>query len=406
MKNACVAGSLTYKNSKDKSMKTNVKNVFNEKTAEGAIAARLTPFQQLRRSVMTCMLWEDSAYESGAAIADRIAALVPQVPAHQVAGLALAARVEMKLRHIPLFLCVEMLKHEKHKGFVADTLSAVIQRPDEMAEFLALYSKGRTGPKTLDKLAAQAKKGLARAFNKFDEYQLAKYNQKNVIKLRDVLFLCHACPKDELQRGVWRRLIEDNLKTPDTWEVELSASPDKKLSWTRLLLEGKLGALALLRNLRNIQAAGVPHEIVVNAIQNMKVDRVLPFRFLTAAKYSPTLEPYLEEAMFSCLRGQDKLPGHTALVLDNSGSMNTSVSANSELSRRDAAGALGILLREVCERVTVISFGDRPVVLASRRGFALRDAIRQARLNRLEMLRQERISEQRYFRNRGLSRRP
>lgn len=35
-----------------------------------------------------------------------------------------------------------------------------------------------------------------------------------------------------------------------------------------------------------------------------------------------------------------------------------------------------------------------------------RDALRQARLTRLEMLRQERISEQRYFRNRGLSRRP
>jgi hypothetical protein len=366
-------------------MKTNVKNVFNEKTAEGAAAARLTPFQQLRRSVMTCMLWEDSAYESGASIADRIAALVPQVPAHQVAGLALAARVEMKLRHIPLFLCVEMLKHDKHKGFVADTLSAVIQRPDEMAEFLALYSKGRTGPKTLDKLANQAKKGLARAFNKFDEYQLAKYNQKNAIKLRDVLFLCHACPKDELQRGVWRRLIEDNLKTPDTWEVELSASPDKCGSWTRLLLEGKLGALALLRNLRNMTDAKVPEETIIKALRAVNVERALPFRFITAARYAPGLEPYLEEAMLRCLAAQEKLPGKTVLVVDVSGSMASggTVSKHSELSRLDAACGLAMLIREVCEQPIIFATAgsDHRRIHATarvpaRRGFALADLIR------------------------------
>ena len=82
-----------------------------------------------------------------------------------------------------------------------------------------------------------------RAFRKFNEYQLAKYNQDRAIKLRDVLFMVHAKPKNRAQGKLWKRLVEGELKVPDTWEVALSASQgeDKKKVWTRLLKEGKLG---------------------------------------------------------------------------------------------------------------------------------------------------------------------
>ena len=45
----------------------------NVRTYEGAPAyPHLTDLQQLRRSVLACLLWEDSFYESGQSIADRI----------------------------------------------------------------------------------------------------------------------------------------------------------------------------------------------------------------------------------------------------------------------------------------------------------------------------------------------
>src|ERR1700760_1575715 len=211
------------------------------RTHEGAPAAAVTPEQALRRSVLACMLWENEFYESGVAIADRIATLVPQVAAGRVAALAIEARTAMKLRHVPLLLVREMARHTTHRALVAETLAAVIQRADELAEFLAIYwaqggvrDNGRKAP-----LSAQVKKGLAAAFSKFDEYALAKYDRANAVRLRDVLFLCHAKPVDAAQAELWKRLIAGELATPDTWEVALSAGAESKLeSWTRLLAPG------------------------------------------------------------------------------------------------------------------------------------------------------------------------
>ena len=62
------------------------------RTHEGARAAVITAEQALRRSVLSCMLWEDEFYEDGVQIAGRIHELVPQVDAAQVAELAVEAR--------------------------------------------------------------------------------------------------------------------------------------------------------------------------------------------------------------------------------------------------------------------------------------------------------------------------
>src|SRR5215813_2759648 len=108
-------------------------------THEGARARRFTPEMELRRTLMNCLLWEDQFYEDGVAIADRIKALVPMVEAETVAGLAIQAREQMKLRHAPLLVVREMARHETHRRLVADMLASVIQRPDEMTELLAIY---------------------------------------------------------------------------------------------------------------------------------------------------------------------------------------------------------------------------------------------------------------------------
>jgi len=345
------------------------------RTHEGAPARHLSNELQLRRSVLACLLWENQFYEDGVEIAGRIAELVPKVEAERVAALAVEAREQMKLRHAPLLLVREMARHKTHRGLVAETLERVIQRADELCEFVAIYWKDGRVP-----LSGQVKKGLAAAFPKFDEYQLAKYDRGGPIKLRDVLFLCHAKPRDDAQAGVWKKLIWGRLAVPDTWEVALSAAgagngASKTEAWTRLVAENKLGALALLRNLRNLREAGVDEELVLSALEAMNTQRVLPFRFLAAARHAPQWEPALEAAMLKCVTSQPKLAGKTALLIDISGSMTARLSGRSEMLRTDAAYGLAVLLREIGEHVAVYSFSDNLAEVPARRGFALRDAI-------------------------------
>jgi len=340
------------------------------KTHEGGPAKTISPALQLQRSVMACLLWEDQFYEDGVEIAGRIQELVPKVKPAVVADLAVEARGKMKLRHAPLLLVREMARQKEHRALVAQTLASVIQRADELAEFVAIYWKDGKAP-----LSAQVKKGLAQAFCKFNEYQLAKYARSGPIRLRDVLFLCHAKPHDAEQAALWKRLIEGKLETPDTWEVALSSGADKREAWERLLRERKLGALALLRNLRNMKQADVSEELVVEALEAMSASRVLPFRFLAAARYAPQWEEPLERAMLSSLAGQQKLPGRTVLLVDVSGSMTYALSNRSEMLRTDAAYGLAILLREICEKAAVFTFSDDLAEVPPRRGFALRDAL-------------------------------
>lgn len=351
-------------------MKTNVKNTPKNFTHEGAVASNINAKQELKRTVMACMLWENSFYESGVSVADRIKDLVAKVPGEVAMEFAIEAREKMKLRHTPLFIARCMAQNAHQKAFVCDTLTRIIQRADELSEFLAIYWKEGKVP-----IAKQVKKGLAQAFTKFDEYALAKYNRDGAVKLKDVLFMVHAKPLTDAQEALWKRLIADELKTPDTWEVELSASTDKKASWTRLLSEKKLGAMALLRNLRNMETAKVDEKLIRGALTNIKAERVLPFRFISAARHAPKYESELETGMFACLDKHEKLTGKTLILLDVSGSMSSTVSGKSEISRLDAACGVAMLLREICPTVEIHTFSNKTVSVPPRRGFALADAV-------------------------------
>lgn len=355
------------------------------RTHEGAPAVTLSPEAALRRTVLTALLWEDQFYENGVTVAERVAVLVPQVDAAAVAALAIEARERMHLRHMPLLLVREMARYASHHALVAETLARVIRRADELAEFVAIYWKDGKQP-----LSAQVKKGLAAAFLKFDAYQLAKYDRATPVRLRDVLFLCHARPRDLAQEVLWKQLAENTLPTPDTWEVRLSAAePEQKgvpLSheakrerWESLLRENRLGALALLRNLRNMRQASVDPELVRAALAKARTDRVLPFRFIAAAREvprgAPSWEEWIEDAMLAHLAGQTPLRGRTVLLVDVSGSMDARLSHRSSMLRVDAAAGLAVLLREVAEECAVYTFSERLVAVPFRRGFALRDAI-------------------------------
>src|SRR5580704_4654799 len=298
-------------------------------THEGARGRRFTPEMELKRALMNCLLWEDQFYEDGVAIADRFKALVPQVEPARAAALAIEAREQMKLRHAPLLVVREMARLATHRGRVADTLVRVIQRPDEMTELLAIYWADALGPMQQRKrqpISAQIKKGLARAVTKFDAYQLAKYDRDGAVRIRDVLFLVHAKPKDAEQEKVWKQLVEGELSAPDTWEVSLSTGGDKRETFERLIAEKKLGGLALLRNLRLMQKAEVPRSVIAGALAGMRVDRILPYRFITAARHAPDFEPELEAAMLKSITDHVRLKGRTRLLIDVSGSMDAALS--------------------------------------------------------------------------------
>ncbi|HEX2113761.1 MAG TPA: TROVE domain-containing protein, partial [Alphaproteobacteria bacterium] len=275
-----------------------------------------------------------------------------------------------------LLIAREMARLESHKGLVAGVLAEIVQRPDELAEFLAIYWKDTPDQRKREKLSAQVKKGLARAFAKFDAYQLAKWNRDgNAVALRDVLFLVHAKPKDDGQAAVWKQLADGTLDAPDTWEVALSAGADKKATFERLLAENKLGAMALLANLRGMLAAGVDLALIRAGLARMKTERIFPYRFITAARHAPSLEPELEAAMFRSLDAYAKLPGKTLLLIDVSGSMGARMAGKSQATRLEAACGLAVLAREMCESVEMYTFSNTTVQVPKRRGFALRDAI-------------------------------
>src|SRR5262245_16342092 len=110
-------------------MRSNVKNA-RAFTHEGAPTVPATVVQQLRRAVMACMLFEATFYESGNRHAERVAELCKQVSFADLAQAAIDAREQFKLRHAPLLLVREAIRHHRGRQ-VGDLIERVIQRPDE-----------------------------------------------------------------------------------------------------------------------------------------------------------------------------------------------------------------------------------------------------------------------------------
>lgn len=349
----------------------------NHSTHGGAPAQFVSPEQQLRRLVMASMLWEDQFYLDGKSSADLIGETIKRVPAERVGEIAIEAREQQHLRHMPLLLVAHLAAAQPGGTWLKHTIARVVKRADELAELIAIYAQ-MTGqsPKALGPLPGQLKKGLALAFRKFDAYQLAKYDRPGAITLTDVARLVHP-PHTDAIAG----LVKGTLPSPDTWEVALSGGADKKEAFTRLLQEGKLGYLALLRNLRNMTDAKVDRLLIQDAILARKgAGNVLPFRFVAAARACPSLEPALDQALINSIADAPKLPGRTAVMVDVSGSMDVALSSRSDLTRADAAAALASVLS--CEDLRVFTFSNHLVEVPARRGMAGVDAVLRSQPHR------------------------
>ena len=328
-------------------------------------------------------------YESGNKRLERILELIAQNDALFVAKLAVYARTQMHLRSVPLVLVVELAKLHSGDNLVSRTVSLVVERADEITELLAYYSLSnkRTGTKKLGRLSKQLQKGLAMAFNNFDEYQFAKYNRATDVKLRDALFLVHPRSKDETQKVLFDKIAADTLATPYTWETELSALGQQsfeteeakavsvRAKWEELIESGRLGYMALMSNLRNIIQAevSVGHMKQVctllsdaRAVQQAKQ---LPFRYLAAYRevlllksgYTAMVLDALEQAVQVSVMNMKGFNEDVRVVVacDVSGSMQSAISARSKIQNYDIGLMLGMLLQHRCQNVVTGMFGDK-----------------------------------------------
>ena len=167
--------------------KKSVSVVERERTEnhEGGEMFKTSPEMDLYSAVVTCIM-SDKFYEGDADRQKRIKNLIKKVDPLFVAKLAIYAREKMYLRSIPLVLCCELAKIHKGDSLVSKMVSRIIQRPDELTEILACYVMANGRDKTSDikklkSLSNQIRIGIASAFNKFNEYQFAKYNSDNEI---------------------------------------------------------------------------------------------------------------------------------------------------------------------------------------------------------------------------------
>lgn len=347
----------------------------------GAKAAKQSNIALLRRAVLANLLWEDVAYMDGESVAAEIKRLIPLCAPEDVANLTIEARKLQKLRHTPLFLAVEMCKHEAMKPYVTEVLPQIITRADMLTDFLSLYWFDGKCP-----IANCAKKGLAQAFHNFKEYHFAKYDRDAAIKLRDVMFLVHPKPKSKAQESLFEKIASRTLTTPETWEVMLSAGKDKKETWEYLINESKIGGLAMLRNLRNMVNASVDRRIIKKGLENLHSSMLLPLNFLTAAKEVPLFKRDIEDAMLESYKHLPKLSGKTLFIVDVSGSMTASISSKSKFRRLDVASAMAMLACNQCEDFELVCTAgsdyrrqhSSSVIEYPQKGFGLIDQIQEA----------------------------
>lgn len=369
---------------------------------EGAAAYTLTPQLELYAAVATAAL-SDQFYEKANTRLARLRELVARCEPLFVARLAVYAREQMYLRSVPLVLAVELARLHRGDSLVSRLVARIVQRPDEITELLAFYAQAneRTGVKTLGRLSKQLQKGLALSFNRFDGYQLAKYDRAGAVRLRDALFLVHPAAKSVEQQALFDQLVAGTLPTPYTWETELSAlgqasyaTPDERTAafrakWEELIASGKLGYMALLRNLRNILEADVAAETMVEVCaaladrQAVARSKQLPFRFLAAYREVKALQgghvtavlTALEDAIAHSAANLRGFGADTRVVVacDVSGSMQQPVSQRSKVLLYDVGLVLGMLLQSRCQHVTAGMFGNTWKRLTLARGPVLRN---------------------------------
>ena len=344
---------------------------FNSKSAtiktvnmDGHAAYSMPEKEKLITQVLTSFFNESKFYGDNSdkmlETIQRVAKTAPEF----IAKLAVFARREFNMRSVAHVLTACLAHEENGKPFVRKTAWRVCLRGDDLTEIMAFYlaTFGKPVPNSL-------KAGINDVLGRLDEYSLAKYKGTgNSVKMRDLLCLCHPRPRNDAQSGLWKRLLENKLATPLTWETQLSANGNNRETWEKLIDSGKVGYMALLRNLRNIIQANPRNiEKVWQTIEDpdaVRRSKQLPFRFLSAYKSiqdiggSRALDA-LENAVSESVLNMPGLRGITVIAVDVSGSMGSKVSDKSDVTCGEIGMLLGVIANRICENSIFFTFDDK-----------------------------------------------
>ncbi|GAA3387246.1 TROVE domain-containing protein [Cryptosporangium minutisporangium] len=386
------------------------------------------------------MVGEDTFYETGAKRDDRYERLVraattadPDWTARFLGWLrGPAAMRSASLVGAAAFAAERIQRREA--GMTRQVVASVLQRADEPGELLAYWTSryGRSIPKPV-------KRGIADAASRlYDERSLLKYDaDSRGFRFGDVLELTHPSPRalnsfqppastqvprprrepveknSAWQAALFRHAIDRRHDRPNPLPEELTVlraraaltalplderraaldperlraagmtwesvagwlqGPLDAAAWTSLI--PTMGYMALLRNLRNFDEAGVPDDVAATVAARLAdpaqvaKSRQLPMRFLSAYRAAPSLRwgHALESALASSLANVPALSGRTLVLVDRSGSMFGPLSARSELTRADAAALFGTALAVRAEQATLVEFGTNSRELRLPRG--------------------------------------
>ncbi|WP_408898843.1 TROVE domain-containing protein [Nocardioides sp. R1-1] len=387
-------------------------------TFEGAPGYARDAKSELFLLAVTSFVAEDTFYEAAAERDARLRDLVAAVAVDDgdwVLRLVRWLRTGVHLRSVAMVVAAEAVRARLAAGIAGGNraiVDAALDRGDEPGEFLAYWAGryGRTFPKPV-------KRGVADgAVRLYSERSLVKYDgQARGFRFADVLELTHPSPRDARQSALFRHAIDRRHDRPEVIPDELGvlrarqqllsvpveqrravlAQGDRVLApaamtWEQVAgwLQGPLdaaawealiptmGYMALLRNLRNFDEAGVSDEVASQVAERLSDpaevarSRQLPLRFLAAYRTAPSLRWSwaLERALQTSLRAVPSLPGRTLVLVDRSGSMFTRLSRRSVLTRADAAAVFGASLAMRAAHADLVEFGTDNRVVRIRRG--------------------------------------
>ena len=398
------------------------------RTHEGATGHLRDARSELYLLAVSNMVGADTFYEKGGDRDDRYTQLVRTLAVEDPAwtvGLLGWLRGEGNMRTAALVGAAEFVKarldataagslvpdtraeNAAQGGWNRRAIDAVLQRADEPGEMLGYWTSryGRKLPKPV-------KRGIADAVQRlYTERSLLKYDTDSKgYRFGDVLNLVHASPdpgkrwqgdlfKHALDRrhgrsepipdtldtvsynafvrqrvadGALGHLLDsDNLRIAGmTWEDALSLAggkADKAMLWEAII--PSMGVMALARNLRNFDEAGVSDEVAAQVCarftnpEEVAKSRMLPFRWWAAYKHAPSLRwaHALEQALGHSLVNVPRLKGTTLILVDRSPSMfpgyGFSTPNRSDITLAEQAAVFGSALALRAEKPTLVEFG-------------------------------------------------
>ncbi|MFD5324167.1 TROVE domain-containing protein [Streptomyces sp. NPDC127092] len=388
---------------------------------EGGAGFARPPKQELFLLAVSNMVGQESFYE-GAALRDlRYARLVRQLAVSDpvwTLGLLRWLRTEAHMRTASVVGAAEFVRARtevRAVGFSRQAVDAVLQRPDEPGELLAYWTAryGRRLPQPLRRGVADAVRRLytGRALLKYDTGARA-------FRFGDVLELTHPAPAHPRQGELFRYAL-DRRHRPDravppagdallvahhallavpvaeryalvtgaggaerlrdagmTWESVAGwlQGPLDAAVWEALI--PSMGAMALVRNLRNFDLAGIGDSAAADVARRIsdpdevRRSRQFPFRYLAAHRNapSPRWHEALEAALQHSLSQVPELSGRTLVLVDRSGSMFDAPSARSLLNRADSAAIFGSALALRAEHADLVEFGTTSRAVPLTRG--------------------------------------